>query len=46
VSRETTLSDIGIARDQSSRYQKLADMDQDDFETAVASERLKWPSQQ
>jgi hypothetical protein len=33
------LSDLGISRDQSSRYQKLAVID--DFEVAVAGERRK-----
>ena len=32
-----TLSDIGISRDQSSRWQKLADMPEEHFETAVAT---------
>lgn len=32
-----TLPDIGISRDQSSRWQKLADMPEEHFETAVAT---------
>jgi hypothetical protein len=32
-----TLSDIGISKDQSSRWQKLADMPEEHFETAVAT---------
>lgn len=34
---QKTLSDIGISRDQSSRWQKLADMPEEHFETAVAT---------
>lgn len=39
VSNDTTptLSDIGITRDQSSRYQSLASMSDEHFETAVAT---------
>lgn len=33
--RPPTLSDLGITRDQSSRYQKLAAMPAEHFETAV-----------
>lgn len=32
-----TLADLGISRDQSSRWQKLADMPDEHFETAVAT---------
>jgi hypothetical protein len=32
-----TLSDIGISRDQSSRWQSLAGMSEEHFETAVAT---------
>jgi len=34
-SKPATLADIGITRDQSSRYQKLAAMPEDQFEAAV-----------
>ena len=36
-----TLSDIGITRDQSSRYQQLAAMPDEHFETAVETEMLR-----
>lgn len=35
VSKAATLEQIGITRDQSSRYQKLAAMPEEHFETAV-----------
>ena len=37
----TTLSEIGITRDQSSRYQQLAAMPDEHFETAVETEMLR-----
>jgi hypothetical protein len=36
VADRPTLSDYGIPRDQSSRYQKLTDLPEDRFETALA----------
>lgn len=37
VSQPTTLSDLGLTRDESSRYQKLAAMPEEHFETAIAT---------
>lgn len=37
VSSKTTLEDLGITRDQSSRFQRLADVSEDAFEHALAS---------
>jgi hypothetical protein len=37
TSNDTTLSDMGLTRDESSRYQKLAAMPDEHFETAVAT---------
>jgi hypothetical protein len=39
ASRPTTqLADLGITRDQSSKWQKLADIPAEDFEAALRSE--------
>ncbi len=35
IRKEPTLSDLGLTRDQSSRYQKLAAMPEEHFEAAV-----------
>lgn len=37
TSNGATLADMGISKDQSSRWQKLADMPEEHFETAVAT---------
>lgn len=35
LNKQQTLSDMGISKDQSSRWQKLADIPEEHFETAV-----------
>jgi hypothetical protein len=35
------LTDLGITRDQSSKWQKLADVPKDDFEAALRGEAAK-----
>lgn len=37
ISSTATLPDFGLTRDQSSRYQKLAAMPEEHFETAIAT---------
>lgn len=39
-----TLSDIGISRDQSSKFQKLADIPEKDFEQALSEQATEKPS--
>lgn len=39
ASDATTLSDLGLSRDQSSQWQKLADVPEDEFEEALDTER-------
>jgi hypothetical protein len=37
MSQAATLTDLGVSRTQSSRWQKLADLDEDDFEARTAT---------